>query len=112
MRTTPDENAQLGALIARKVNQAEGPVSVFIPTGGVSMIDAPDQPFHDPVADRALFDALRGGLRPGIECIEMSVNINEPSFGVAMANRLHDLVTQPRAATAAAAQRRVITASR
>ena len=55
---------------------------MFIPPGGVSMIDAPGQPFHDPVADGALFDALRGGLRPGIECVEMPVNINDPSFGV------------------------------
>ena len=45
------------------------------------MIDAPGQPFHDPVADGALFDALRGGLRPDIECVEMPVNINDPSFG-------------------------------
>jgi uncharacterized protein (UPF0261 family) len=112
MRTTPDENAQLGALIARKINRAQGPISVFIPTGGVSMIDAPGQPFHDPAADRALFDALRRGLRPDVECVEMSVNINEPSFGVAMANRLHGLMTQGRPATAVAAQRRVITASR
>jgi uncharacterized protein (UPF0261 family) len=92
MRTTPDENAQLGRLIAHKGDQAKGPVSVFIPTGGVSMIDAPGQPFHDPVADRALFDALRAGLRPDIECVDIPVNINDPSFGVAMADRLHELM--------------------
>ena len=92
MRTTPDENAQLGTLLAHKVNRANGPVSVYIPTGGVSMIDAPDQPFHDPVADHALFETLRGGLRPDIECVDMPVNINEPSFGVAMADRLNELM--------------------
>ena len=92
MRTTPDENAELGALIARKVNRATGPVSVFIPTGGVSMIDAPGQPFHDPAADRTLLEALRGGLGPDVECVEMPVNINDPSFGLAMADRLHELM--------------------
>jgi uncharacterized protein (UPF0261 family) len=92
MRTTPDENAQLGRLIAAKVSQATGPVSVFIPTGGVSMIDAPGQPFDDPVADGALVDALRAGLRPDIECVDLPVNINDPSFGVAMADRLHELM--------------------
>jgi len=103
MRTTPTENVQLGKLIARKVNLATGPVSVFIPIGGVSMIDAPGQPFHDPAADRALFEALRGGLRSDIECVELPVNINDPSFGVAMADRLHELMAgsfdRPTAAT-------------
>jgi uncharacterized protein (UPF0261 family) len=92
MRTTLEENAQLGRLIAEKLNQATGPVSVFVPTGGVSMIDAPGQPFHDPAADDALFDALRSGLRPDIERIEMPVNINDPTFAVAMVDRLHELM--------------------
>lgn len=92
MRTTPEENAMLGRLIARKVNAARGPVSVFIPTGGISMIDAPGEPFHDPVADAALFDALRSGLRPDVERVEMAVNINHPSFGRAMADRLYELI--------------------
>jgi uncharacterized protein (UPF0261 family) len=92
MRTTAEENATLGRLIARKVNAAQGPVSVFFPTGGVSMIDAPGEPFHDPVADAALFDALRVALRQDIERVEMAVNINDPSFGRAMADRLHELI--------------------
>ena len=96
MRTTPEENAQLGRLIAQKVNGSKGPVSVFIPGGGVSMIDAPGQPFDDPVADRALFKALRGGLRPDIERVDLPVNINDPSFGVAMADRLHELIQENR----------------
>jgi uncharacterized protein (UPF0261 family) len=104
MRTTAQENAQLGRLIARKVNAAKGPVSVFIPTGGVSMIDAPGEPFHDPAADTALFEALRAGLRPGIERVEMAVNINEPAFGRAMADRLHELVPTSRGMNATTAQ--------
>jgi uncharacterized protein (UPF0261 family) len=92
MRTTADENTTLGRLIAQKVNAAIGPVSVFIPTGGVSMIDAPGEPFHDPVADAALFEALRESLRPGIERVEMAVNINDPAFARAMADRLHELI--------------------
>jgi uncharacterized protein (UPF0261 family) len=92
MRTTAEENATLGRLIAQKLNAAKGPVSVFIPTGGVSMIDAPGEPFHDPVADTALFDALRACLREDIERVEMAVNINAPSFGWAMADRLHELI--------------------
>jgi uncharacterized protein (UPF0261 family) len=108
MRTTAEENAILGRLIAEKVNAAIGPVTVFIPTAGVSMIDAPGQPFYDPVADAALFDALRTSLRPDVERVEMAVNINDPMFARAMADRLHELIqargrdrSQPTAAGAA-----------
>ena len=92
MRTTTEENAGLGRLIARKLNVARGPVSVFIPTGGVSMIDAPGEPFHDPQADEALIRTLRADLRPDIECVEMDGNINDPNFARAMADRLHAFV--------------------
>jgi uncharacterized protein (UPF0261 family) len=92
MRTTADENAMLGRLIADKLNAASGSVSVFIPLGGVSMIDAPGEPFHDPEADAALFGALRDGLRPDLERVELPLHINDPVFGRAMADRLHALI--------------------
>ena len=62
MRTTPDENAAIGADIARKLSAATGPVSVLLPARGVSAIDKEGQPFDDPVARRALHDAIRSGL--------------------------------------------------
>jgi uncharacterized protein (UPF0261 family) len=37
---------------------------VFVPRGGVSALDQPGQPFHDPAADAACFDAITAGL-PG-----------------------------------------------
>jgi uncharacterized protein (UPF0261 family) len=67
MRTTPDENAQIGAGIARKLSAARGPVAVLLPGRGVSAIDKSGQPFDDPVARRTLHDAIRSGverLRP------------------------------------------------
>ena len=33
-------------------------VSLLLPEGGVSLLDAPGQPFWDPEADRALFQAI------------------------------------------------------
>src|SRR3954471_22076711 len=54
MRTTPEECAELGRRVARKLAAATGPVSVFVPLKGLSMIDAEGQPFHDPEADTAL----------------------------------------------------------
>ncbi|MEW6225199.1 MAG: Tm-1-like ATP-binding domain-containing protein [Chloroflexota bacterium] len=91
MRTTEAECAELGRVIARKLNAATGPAALFIPTGGVSMIDAPGGPFHDPAADAALVRELKAGLRPGVEVVEMATHINDPAFARAMAERLDEL---------------------
>jgi uncharacterized protein (UPF0261 family) len=88
MRTTPSECAELGHRIARKLSAATGPVALFVPLNGVSMIDAPDMPFHDPEADAALFAALREHLDPRVELVEMECNINDPEFATAMAEKL------------------------
>jgi uncharacterized protein (UPF0261 family) len=91
MRTTPEECAELGRRIARKLAAATGPVSLFVPLAGVSMIDAEGQPFHDPEADAALFDALREGLEGSqVELIELDHNVNDEEFAIAMAEKLDD----------------------
>jgi uncharacterized protein (UPF0261 family) len=88
MRTTPEENAQLGKIIAEKLNAATGPTALLLPLRGVSMIDAEGQPFHDPDADKALFDAIRSNLRDSVELVELDMHINDPAFGQAIADKL------------------------
>jgi uncharacterized protein (UPF0261 family) len=89
MRTTPEECAELGRRIASKLAAATGPVSLFVPRRGVSMIDAEGQPFHDPEADAALFDALREGLEGSeVELVELDHNVNDEEFADAMVDRL------------------------
>jgi uncharacterized protein (UPF0261 family) len=88
MRTTPEECAELGRRIARKLSAATGPTSLFLPLRGVSLIDAEGQPFHDPAADAALFGALRDGLGANVELHELDLSLNDRQFAEAMAERL------------------------
>jgi uncharacterized protein (UPF0261 family) len=88
MRTTPGENAELGRMIAGKLNAAKGPVTIFVPKRGVSMIDVAGKPFYDPVADAALIGALKADLRKGIAVREFETDINDPKFARAMAREL------------------------
>src|SRR4029077_16354490 len=67
MRTTPDECAELGRTIGRKLSGAHGPTVLFVPLKGVSMIDVEGQPFHDADADAALFAGLRETLADSVE---------------------------------------------
>src|SRR3984957_9895224 len=83
MRTTPEECAQLGKIIAEKLNASRGPVTVLLPLKGISVISAPGKKFHDPAADAALFSALKKDLRPEIKVVEMDCLINDPSFAEA-----------------------------
>ena len=88
MRTTPEECAQLGKILAGKLNLSKGPVTVLLPKKAVSVISAPGQKFHDPAADRALFDALKASLRIDIEVLELDCAINDPLFAEACAKAL------------------------
>jgi len=80
MRTTPEENAALGAIIAEKVNLSAAPVTVLLPLKGVSQLDSPGGEFWWPEADGALYDAIRANLRPDIPVVELDLNINDPAF--------------------------------
>ena len=98
MRTTPEECAELGRQIARKLNAAKGPTALFIPLRGVSMIAVEGQVFHDSAADEALVGALRENVdREGVEVHELDTDVNDPEFALAMANRLHELYGEWRA---------------
>jgi uncharacterized protein (UPF0261 family) len=94
MRTTPEECAELGRRIGRKLSGARGPTVLFVPLRGVSMIDVEGQPFHDIAADRALIDGLRETLDDSVEFHELDMDINDRQFAEAMARRLHELVTE------------------
>lgn len=93
MRTTPEECAELGRMIARKLNMAVGPTAVFIPLKGVSMIATEGKPFYDPEADAALIRELKANLRAGIPVKEMDMDINDPRFAQAMARALDRLIS-------------------
>ncbi|MCS4505858.1 Tm-1-like ATP-binding domain-containing protein [Arhodomonas aquaeolei] len=82
MRTTAEENRRMGYWIADRLNRMEGPVRFVLPEGGVSAIDRPGQPFHDPEADQALFDAVRERFRPAPQrrLVSTPYNVNDREF--------------------------------
>ncbi len=97
MRTTPTENARMGAWIGERLNRMAGPVRFLIPEGGVSALDAPGQPFHDPAADAALFDAIAGAVRETARrrVVRLPHHVNDPAFARAAAAALDEVAPQP-----------------
>jgi uncharacterized protein (UPF0261 family)/ABC-type branched-subunit amino acid transport system ATPase component len=94
MRTSVAENQAIGRFIAAKLNQMEGPVRFLLPLKGVSLIDAPGKPFHDPAADRMLFDTLESEFRPDPDrrLIKLDMNINDPAFAKALVDHFLEIV--------------------
>ena len=92
MRTTSSENAILGRQIAEKANMAQGPVTIVLPIKGVSAIDYPGQPFHDPNADHELFEAIRTNINSKVKLVEVDAHINDPAFAVRLVSEYLDLV--------------------
>jgi len=88
MRTSPEECAEIGREIGERLAAATGPTTLLLPLGGVSMIDADGEPFHDPAANEALFASLRRHVGENVEVIEIAAHINDPSFADAIADRV------------------------
>jgi len=91
MRTTSEESRELGTIFAAKISAASGPTVVLLPLRGLSAFDAPGQPFEDPEADTALFDAIRAGIRDGIQLREIDAEINAPEFADAVVAAFDDV---------------------
>ncbi len=88
MRTSPEENAELGRILAEKANASTSPVAFFLPQKGVSMLDAPGKEFWWPEANQALFEAIKEHTRPEIPVHELDSNINDEKFAKAVTGQL------------------------
>jgi uncharacterized protein (UPF0261 family) len=92
MRTTPEENDELGKEIAHKASAARGPTTVLVPLKGVSALDAEEKPFWWPEADAALFQSLRNWMSPQVRLLELNLHINDRAFAEAAARTLLEMM--------------------
>jgi uncharacterized protein (UPF0261 family) len=94
MRTTPQECAELGRRLAERVSQTTAPATVVLPLKGVSAVSVEGGPFHDPDADRALFDAIRANLDGSrVDLVELDAAINDPVVAETMTSTLRNYLT-------------------
>ncbi|HIE98117.1 MAG TPA: UPF0261 family protein [Planctomycetes bacterium] len=93
MRTNAEENRTIARWIADKLNQSTAPLTLLIPEGGVSMLDAPGEPFDDPVANAALFDELEQQFQQtnDRQMIRLPHHINDPDFAAALVQQFQVL---------------------
>lgn len=88
MRTTAEETAELGKMMADKLNQAKGPTTVLIPIQGVSAIDKTGEPFDSPEARDAWRESLKAHIGENVTVIEMDAHINDDEFATKLTETL------------------------
>lgn len=89
MRTTPEECAEIGTWIGKKLNACNGPVRLLLPLKGVSALDIEGGAFYDPEANSALFEALEATVEQTDKrrLVRVPHHINDPEFAaIAIAN--------------------------
>ena len=87
VRLEPDEMAELGRIVAKRLNTARGPVSVVAPTRGFSLSDTDGNALWYPEADAAFLSAIEASLRPGIVFERVDATVNDPAFADVVAER-------------------------
>jgi len=87
VRLEPDEMAELGRIVAKRLNGARGPVSVIAPTRGFSLSDTEGSALWYPEADAAFLRSLESSLRPGIAFELVDATVNAPAFADVVADR-------------------------
>jgi uncharacterized protein (UPF0261 family) len=100
MRTTVEENRQLGTEIARKAAASSGPTAILLPLKGLSAIDREGQPFDDPQARAALYAAIQN-QKSHVEVLEINRHINDTEFAEAAAIKLLALLQHHSTSTSA-----------
>jgi uncharacterized protein (UPF0261 family) len=92
VRATHAEMVALGHLFAERLNLAKGPLRIAVPTQGLSIPNVPGGPFWNPEADAAFLETLRGGIRKDIPILTYERHVNDPKFGVEVADLFIDLM--------------------
>jgi uncharacterized protein (UPF0261 family) len=92
VRATHDEMIALGRLFAERLNPSTGPITIAVPTEGLSIPNVPGGPFWNPPADAAFLGSLRSAIRPDIPILTYTRHVNDPAFGVKVAELFIELM--------------------
>jgi uncharacterized protein (UPF0261 family) len=99
VRLEPDEMAELGRVVADRLNEARGPVRVVAPSQGFSLADIQGGDLWDPEGDAAFLDALSSSLRADIPFELVDTHVNDPGFADLVADRFLALISAPKQTT-------------
>jgi uncharacterized protein (UPF0261 family) len=95
VRTSREEMAKVGHVLADRLNRAKGPVAMVLPLKGWSIYGAPGGPLHDAAADAAFVQSLTRTLRKDIAIHKLPLHINDPAFAQHCCRLLMEFLAKP-----------------
>lgn len=92
VRASHEEMIELGRIFAERLNLAQAPVRIAVPTQGLSIPNVPGGAFWDPEADAAFLTTLQKNKREDIPLETFARHINDPEFGRIVAQIFIDMM--------------------
>lgn len=92
VRASHEEMIQLGRIFAERLNLAQGPVTIAVPTQGLSIPNVPDGPFWNPEADADFLATVHREIRDDIPVLTFDHHVNDPAFGRKVAQLFVELM--------------------
>jgi uncharacterized protein (UPF0261 family) len=80
VKASQKEMAEIGRVMAERLNRAKGPVTILVPMRGWSTYGSTGGVFHDLKGYELLLMSLKRGLRSAIEYKEVDLHINDQQF--------------------------------
>jgi uncharacterized protein (UPF0261 family) len=96
VRTSREEMVELGRIFGERLGESTGPVTMAVPTRGLSIPNVPDGPFWDTESDAAFLESLRAALPSHIPVTTFDRHVNDPAFGREVADMFVQLLNQER----------------
>ena len=79
-RLNRDEFVRVAEEICARLQNTTGNAVFMLPLRGVARYSIPGGPLHDPEGDQAFFKAIKAGMPPGIEVVEVDAEAEAPEF--------------------------------
>jgi len=79
-RLNSEEFVRVAEEICARLQSTTGNAVFMLPLQGVGRYSIPGGPLHDPEGDQAFFAAIKAGLPPGIEVVEIDAEAEAPEF--------------------------------
>ncbi len=94
IKISKEEAVDIAKIVARRLNTADYPVKLLIPTDGMRHNTTKGEALYDPEADKALIDTLKANLNSNIEVVEMEGNLDTPEWGLKAAKIMLDVMKE------------------
>ncbi len=95
-RLNSDEFVQVAEEICARLQHTKGNAVFMLPLRGVGRYSIPGEPLHDPEGDQAFFAAIKAGMPPGVEVVEIDADAEAPEFVREAVHRLVALIEAER----------------